>query len=57
MGWLYVGVVLTRLRLKVKPGWSGHMTMEVSGEAGFLKKVVLVVLYKTSYQHTIIFFN
>lgn len=38
MGWLYVGVVLTRLRLKVKPGWSGHMTMEVSGEAGFKKK-------------------
>lgn len=57
MGWLYVGVVLTRLRLKVKPGWSGHMTMEVSGEAGFKKKVVLVVLYKTSNQHTIIFFN
>lgn len=34
IGWLYVGIVLTRLRLKVKPGWSGHMTMEESGEAG-----------------------
>lgn len=33
MGWLYVGSFLTRLRLKVKPGWSGHMTMEVRAEA------------------------
>lgn len=33
MGWLYVGSLLTKLRLKVSPGCSAHMTMEVRGVA------------------------
>lgn len=28
MGWLYVGSVLTRVRLNVSPGWSALITMD-----------------------------
>lgn len=28
MGWLYVGSVLTRARVNVRPGWSAHITMD-----------------------------
>lgn len=28
MGWLYVGSVLTRARVNVRPEWSAHITID-----------------------------